>query len=95
MTSQTLSHPYVGMWETTDGRIRHQLLPNGRYDEARGSRESAYRGRYEPEIISSIGMIPALRPMAILLMTSCTMPEWFSIASSSPEMITPALSLPA
>ncbi|MDE4563084.1 Atu4866 domain-containing protein (plasmid) [Sinorhizobium meliloti] len=47
MTSQTLSHPYVGMWETTDGRIRHQLLPNGRYDEARGSRESAYRGRYE------------------------------------------------
>ncbi|AEG07637.1 hypothetical protein CN128_24845 [Sinorhizobium meliloti] len=47
MTSQTLSHPYVGMWETKDGRIRHQLLPNGRYDEARGSRESAYRGRYE------------------------------------------------
>jgi hypothetical protein len=30
-----------------DGQIRHQLLPNGRYDEARGSRESAYRGRYE------------------------------------------------
>jgi len=47
MTIQPLSHPYVGMWETADGRIRHQLLPNGRYDEARGSRESAYRGRYE------------------------------------------------
>ena len=27
--------------------IRHQLLPNGRYDEARGTRESAYQGRYE------------------------------------------------
>ena len=41
------SHPYAGMWVTADGRIRHELLPNGRYDEARGSRESAYQGRYE------------------------------------------------
>ncbi|MGO8082636.1 Atu4866 domain-containing protein [Rhizobium leguminosarum] len=40
-------HPYVGMWVTDDGRVRHELLPNGRYDEARGSREGAYRGRYE------------------------------------------------
>ena len=41
------SHPYVGMWVTADGHIRHNLLPNGRYDEARGNRESAYQGRYE------------------------------------------------
>ena len=47
MTKQAFSHPYVGMWVTADGRIRHHLLPNGRYDEARGSRESAYQGRYE------------------------------------------------
>jgi hypothetical protein len=47
MTTQAFSHPYVGMWETADGRIRHQLLRNGRYDEARGSLESAYQGRYE------------------------------------------------
>jgi len=40
-------HPYVGTWVTQDGHVRHQLLPNGRYDEARGTRESAYRGRYE------------------------------------------------
>ncbi len=40
-------HAYVGMWVTADGRIRHQLLPNGRYDEARGDRQSAYQGRYE------------------------------------------------
>ncbi|ACS58799.1 MULTISPECIES: Atu4866 domain-containing protein [Rhizobium] len=40
-------HSYVGMWVTDDGRVRHELLPNGRYDEARGSRESAYRGRYD------------------------------------------------
>ncbi|WP_029009681.1 Atu4866 domain-containing protein [Azospirillum halopraeferens] len=40
-------HPYVGMWVTDDGHVRHNLLPNGRYDEARGDRESAYRGRYE------------------------------------------------
>ncbi|MEI9422466.1 Atu4866 domain-containing protein [Mesorhizobium sp. Cs1299R1N1] len=41
------SHPYAGMWVTADGHVRHKLLPNGRYDEARGTRESAYRGRYE------------------------------------------------
>jgi len=39
-------HPYVGMWVTADGYIRHELLPNGRYDEARGNRESAYQGSY-------------------------------------------------
>jgi hypothetical protein len=39
-------HPYVGLWVTDDGQVRHALLPNGRYDEARGTRESAYRGRY-------------------------------------------------
>lgn len=41
------THPYVGLWVTDDGEVRHALLPNGRYDEARGTRESAYRGRYE------------------------------------------------
>lgn len=39
-------HPYAGMWVTADGYIRHELLPNGRYDEARGKRRSAYQGRY-------------------------------------------------
>jgi Agrobacterium tumefaciens protein Atu4866 len=40
------SHGFVGMWITADGNIRHNLLPGGRYDEARGTRESAYCGRY-------------------------------------------------
>jgi hypothetical protein len=35
------------MWVTADGYIRHELLPDCRYDEARGSRKSAYQGRYE------------------------------------------------
>ncbi len=39
-------HPYVGMWVTGDGHIRQELLANGRYDEARGNRKSAYQGRY-------------------------------------------------
>ena len=39
-------HPYVGMWVTDDGHVRHELLANGRYDEARGNRESAYQGSY-------------------------------------------------
>ncbi len=45
MTEAT-SHPYVGMWHTSDTYVRHQLLPNGRYVEARGTRESAYTGSY-------------------------------------------------
>ena len=40
------THPFAGMWVTADGHIRHELLPNGRYDEQRGSGKSAYRGRY-------------------------------------------------
>jgi len=40
-------HPYIGMWITADGYIRHELLPNNRYIEARGTRERAYEGRYE------------------------------------------------
>ena len=44
--STTPSHPYVGMWVTRDGVIRHELLPDDRYDEARGQRRSAYQGRY-------------------------------------------------
>lgn len=49
MTETQAQHPYVGMWVTADGRIRHELLANGRYDEARGTRESAYQGHYEIE----------------------------------------------
>ena len=38
---------YAGLWFTADGYIRHELLDNGRYVEARGTRERAYEGRYE------------------------------------------------
>lgn len=40
-------HPYIGMWITADGKVRQELLASGRYDEARGDRQSAYQGRYE------------------------------------------------
>lgn len=46
-TTSNDPHPYVGMWVTADGNIRQELLANGRYDEARGNRPSAYQGRYE------------------------------------------------
>lgn len=39
-------HPYVGLWVTADGHVRHELRADGRYDEARGTRESAYQGQY-------------------------------------------------
>jgi|GEM_PF-198890 Ketosteroid isomerase-related protein len=38
---------YIGVWVTEDGYIRHELLPNNRYDEARGNRKSAYQGSYK------------------------------------------------
>ena len=38
---------YIGMWVTEDGYIRHELLLNNRYDEARGNRKSAYQGSYK------------------------------------------------
>ena len=44
---KTPTNSYRGMWVTEDGYIRQELLPNGRYDEARGDRRSAYTGRYE------------------------------------------------
>lgn len=34
------------MWVSDDGYIRHELRADGRYDEARGLRRSAYQGRY-------------------------------------------------
>ena len=37
---------YAGLWVTADGQIRHELLSDGRYVEARGNRERAYEGRY-------------------------------------------------
>jgi hypothetical protein len=45
-TGDMTQHNFVGMWVTADGHIRHELLPNGRYDEQRGNRKSAYQGRY-------------------------------------------------
>ena len=40
------NHEFMGMCVTKDGYIRQELLPNGRYDEARGNKKSAYTGRY-------------------------------------------------
>lgn len=42
-------HAYVGLWVTADEHIRHELLPEGRYVEARGDRERAFTGRYTVE----------------------------------------------
>jgi len=41
------SKDYIGIWVTADGNIRHELLPNNRYDEARGNRKSTYQGSYK------------------------------------------------
>ncbi|MBU2997570.1 Atu4866 domain-containing protein [Cellulophaga baltica] len=30
---------------TEDGNLRHKLLPNNRYDEARANKESVYKGK--------------------------------------------------
>lgn len=41
------NHLYAGIWVVDDGRVRHELLPNGRDVEARGARGHAYEGRNE------------------------------------------------
>jgi hypothetical protein len=41
-----LTYPYVGTWKTADSHVRHELLANGRYIEARGTREAVYTGSY-------------------------------------------------
>ncbi len=47
-TNSSLSEADIaGMWVTENGHIRLELLPGGRYDEARGARRSAYTGRWE------------------------------------------------
>lgn len=46
-TTPSDASKYHGMWVTADGQIRQELLTTGRYDEARGTRASAYQGRYE------------------------------------------------
>ncbi len=46
-TTMEESKAYIGMWVTEDGYIRHELLPDNRYDEARGDRKSAYQGSYK------------------------------------------------
>lgn len=49
MNTEQVSPPYVGMWVTKDGHIRHELLTNGRYKESRGDRKDAYQGSYTIE----------------------------------------------
>jgi hypothetical protein len=46
MEAGMTARAYSGLWVTADGYIRHELLPNGRYVEARGDRERAYEGQY-------------------------------------------------
>lgn len=40
------SSKYQGMWVDENDFVRQELLPNGRYDEARGDRKSAFQGKY-------------------------------------------------
>ncbi|WP_184543561.1 Atu4866 domain-containing protein [Mucilaginibacter sp. FT3.2] len=40
------NNEHIGVWETKDGYIRHEFLPNGRYNEARGDIKSAFTGYY-------------------------------------------------
>jgi hypothetical protein len=75
-TEPESSHPFVGLWVTADGEIRQRLLPEGRYVEARGTREAAYTGAYRVE-----GSMIYYRddtgspPTGSSAATSCTTPE--------------------
>lgn len=42
-----MSHSYSGMWIAEEGYFRQRLLPDGRYDETRGTGDNAHAGHYE------------------------------------------------
>ena len=46
MNTTSNQNRYVGLWVTADGRVRHELLPGGRYEEARNGKKRAYCGSY-------------------------------------------------
>lgn len=39
-------HPYAGMWTSSNGKVRHELMPDGRYRETRRDRATPFEGRY-------------------------------------------------
>jgi Agrobacterium tumefaciens protein Atu4866 len=41
-----MSSRYLGVWVTSDRHIGHELLPTGRYSEARNGTSKAYQGTY-------------------------------------------------
>ncbi|MGG6270175.1 Atu4866 domain-containing protein [Leptolyngbya sp. AN03gr2] len=51
------NNPYVGMWVTKDGYIRHEFLPNNRYDEARGVERAHIRDAMKSQGIALL-MLP-------------------------------------
>ncbi len=69
-------HSYVGMWVTKDGYIRHELLPNNRYNESRGSKKTLIKvvTKFQA-IISTISMILDLPHMVISKMKFFIMQE--------------------
>ncbi|GAA3977736.1 hypothetical protein FHS10_005509 [Mucilaginibacter dorajii] len=40
------NNEHIGVWVTKDGHVRHEFLPNGRYNEARGDIKGAFTGYY-------------------------------------------------
>lgn len=40
------NNPYIGVWTTRNGFIRQEILPTGRYDEARAASPNVQTGRY-------------------------------------------------
>jgi len=44
--SKNDNHQFIGMWIDEKGFVKQELLKDGRYDEARGDRQSAYQGQY-------------------------------------------------
>ncbi len=83
------THPYVGLWVTEDRHIRHELLPDNRYVEARGNRERAYLGRYQVtgshiEYWDDTGFTA---DGAISATAFSTMPAWSCIGNADPDRL--------
>lgn len=68
-------HPFIGMWVTKDGHVRQELCRMAAMTKraARGEAPTKADTRL-PAPVSTIGTIPALKPMASWFpKTNCTM----------------------
>lgn len=77
LKANEIQHPYIGMWVTKDGYIRHELLPNGRMKHGAGGKALIKAAISFKAITSNMWMIPDSRLTAIFGKAFSIMQGWY------------------